>query len=468
MTTKQRVDFVDISHHQDYRIDHAAAAKAGVRGIYHKATEGDSFTDTAYRRRRAEAAKARMPFGAYHFARAEPGDADDEARRFLAVAKPKPGDLVPALDLETTEGLSRPELTTWARTFSEIVKREVGVLPVLYCPWDLGLPNLRWVPRYNDSGTPPTIRWDAWQFSNGVLGVPDRVAGFPGPTDLNVLAKGVPWSRFLLATSTPVKQPRRKIRLRLAHVSMQFSDTPKQMEADARRIFERAVKRSYAWITGTEAGAGADPLRSLLRKYAAAAGYRFWMDPQTDAWYAVRADLIDGGWDTWSGPVVVPGKAGKHTAKKATSVSWDNRELGRMSVIAAHYLTKGRPGSRDPLYAVHVPQNTALSAAICDRAKVLGKGSAKVWYGGDQNIVDRGQGADNDTFFGGPLTSAWDELGKWENTGHGNIDVIASYDGDGAVEAVGARALDDREFQLHTDHYLIEAEYDVEVLKSAA
>jgi hypothetical protein len=66
-----------------------------------------------------------------------------------------------------------------------------------------------------------------------------------------------------------------------------------------------------------------------------------------------------------------------------------------------------------------------------------------------------------DTFFVAPMTSAWDELDKYENTGHGPIDVIASYDHDGRVKAKYIRALDDKEFSLHTDHFLIEAGFDV-------
>ena len=62
---------------------------------------------------------------------------------------------------------------------------------------------------------------------------------------------------------------------------------------------------------------------------------------------------------------------------------------------------------------------------------------------------------------GGPLTSAWDELGIYQNTGHGNIDVIASYDRDRRVRAEHIQAFPDSDFPLATDHFLVEAWYRV-------
>lgn len=196
MTTKPlRVDGADVSHHQR-ELDLPRAQREGLRFLYHKATEGDSFTDEEYDSRRVLAESEGLPFGAYHFARAEVtrtgNDAEAEARRFLKVAAPKPGDLVPALDLETAEGLVRAQLQKWAADFSEEVWRQLGVLPAVYSPWNLQLPNARyarWVPRYNNDNRPPTIPWDVWQFSDGVHGVPNQHPGL-GHVDLNTLADG--------------------------------------------------------------------------------------------------------------------------------------------------------------------------------------------------------------------------------------------------------------------------------------
>lgn len=190
MTTQLRVDGADISRWQSGELDLSLFRGSAPRFLYHKATEGTTVVDPKYAQRRAEAKAANVPFGAYHFARPEkPSDAVAEARAFIAVAKPVPGDLIPALDLEVTGALNMAELKTWAQAFSAEVLRLTGVLPVLYCPWDFKLPNVRWVPRYNDTNTPPRIPWDIWQFSNGEFGVPNKVAGL-GNVDLNHFADG--------------------------------------------------------------------------------------------------------------------------------------------------------------------------------------------------------------------------------------------------------------------------------------
>src|SRR5690606_34500732 len=119
-----------------------------------------------------------------------------------------------------------------------------------------------------------------------------------------------------------------------------------------------------------------------------------------------------------------------------------NEDLGRVAVGAAHYLTDARRPS-SPYWV----WNEKLGEEIGKWAREEGKGPALVFYGGDQNMADRrNDEPQGDTFFGEPLTSTWDELRKWENTGHGTIDVIATYNKDGRVSALRTNALNDREF----------------------
>lgn len=188
MTTPQKVHGVDISHHQNGVIGWAALKAAGVKWMYHKATEGTTVWDENYRRRRVEAAKAGMPFGAYHFARPSGSDARAEARFFIGFAQPKPGDLRPCLDLETTGGFPMNQIQDWADAFCNEVEKLTSVTPLVYTPYTLS-PALEkaalfWVPRYNNDNRPPVRQWDIWQFSNGKLGVPNTVSGL-GRVDLN-------------------------------------------------------------------------------------------------------------------------------------------------------------------------------------------------------------------------------------------------------------------------------------------
>ncbi len=461
MTTARTVHGADVSHHQG-TLDLPAAKKAGLQFLWHKATEGNTLKDAEYAGRRAAAAKAGVPFGAYHFARPDVGDAAVEATFFVKTAQPKPGDLLPALDLETTEGLTLTQLKVWARTFAETVERLTGFDTALYCPWDLGLGLVRWVPRYNRDNRLPAVPWDIWQFSGGAEfpGTPSTFPGL-GAVDLNTFRQGFGLGHIVIPKPEvkPPKPPRAVNRVRMSHISMQFSDTPAQMRSDATKIFKRARAKGVRWITGTEAGGKSGPdMRSALTEAANDAGFRFFFKGG-DSWIAVDRNFFTG--DLTSDYVkVLDGEAGKYTDKGILSVSGDT-PLGRVSVLTTHYLTKGKPNAPASL-SMNLPENRLLAKKIGEMAARLGSGAALVFYGGDQNISD----ATDDTFLSHPMTSLWDEIGRYENTGHGPIDVIATYDKDGRVKAASIQALDDREFFLHTDHFLVEGAVDVAVPRS--
>lgn len=254
------------------------------------------------------------------------------------------------------------------------------------------------------------------------------------------------------------------VRIDVMHCSMQFSDNTKQKQSDAERLLDRAKKRNVLWLTGTEAGAGQSlDLRRALREESNAHGFHFWQHPSSDSWLTINRDFIDGlSMEVWFSDVLVPAKAGRNTAKRLIGAGYNtNIGIGRVTTSVCHYMTKGRPDARSPEYRQFLEENKAIAAEIGRRANVEGKGSDLFFYDGDQNIVDRF----NDTFLGrAKMTSTWDELKTWPNTGHGNIDVIASYDRDGRVKAAYSRALDDKDFHLNTDHFLIEAGFDIRTI----
>jgi hypothetical protein len=252
----------------------------------------------------------------------------------------------------------------------------------------------------------------------------------------------------------PKPEPDNFVDLTLGLAPMQFSDTPREMTADAKKIFGLGKHIHF----GTEAGRGND-LFEILPTVARGEGYR-WFNRVGD-WLAVHRDIVKGGWDADFIPVLKHTEGvGHHGTRGVTWASFDaglglNREI---HIAAAHYLTKGRkPG--DPNFNL----NRELAEAIGDWARAHGAGTNIVLYGGDQNIVDRF----DDTFFGQPLTSLQDELKKWEGTGHGAIDVLATYDRDGAVSAKSVNTRTDKEFHLHTDHFYTEGVVRVRKAKAA-
>lgn len=212
--TKLSVDGVDISHHQDYEIDFAAAKKAGVKFGYHKVTEGSTVVDGQYKMRREQFNKAKLPVGGYHFARPSKTDAVAEAQFFLKHLQFKLGDLVPCLDLEDDGNLSKAELTKWVTTWMLEVEKATKVKPIIYTNFSLNstFGAYLWQARYNNDNRPPQQagpwpRWHMWQFSNGTFGDPKRVAGFPGKTDLNHFNTGFTLDKILTQVPPPPPPP---------------------------------------------------------------------------------------------------------------------------------------------------------------------------------------------------------------------------------------------------------------------
>lgn len=235
--------------------------------------------------------------------------------------------------------------------------------------------------------------------------------------------------------------------------SMEFSDNTDQKKSDAHKIFDRAAKRKVAWVGGTEAGMGASgDLRNALMKEAREHDYNFTV--HADVWIAVQKALINKG--TWENGFIktLDASTGSQnfTDRGLLWVQFESPNLGVVSVAESHYMTNGRnPG--DEYYEA----NTKLTRAAGEWGKVHGAKSQICFIQADSNIVDR----TDDVFRGQPFTTLADELHDWQNTGHGSIDIIASYDKDKRVKGKYWRVLDDHEFRLNTDHFACEGGFEV-------
>jgi hypothetical protein len=233
---------------------------------------------------------------------------------------------------------------------------------------------------------------------------------------------------------------------------LQHSDARDKQVSDVRKIFTRASDRRVHWVSGTEASTNWS--RDMLRDIAGDFGYRIAAEGRNDAWIAVRKRFITDGWDVnFQQAFLEPRPRG------VLAASWNNEVVGRITVLSCHYLRYGRPDAKSPDYEVYLRENRRLSRIIGDMAEKYGAGRNMLFYQGDQNIPDNV----SDTFMGQPLTSIQDELKKYESTGHGPIDVSASYDRDGRVSADYVRVLDDTELRLFADHYVLEAGFKVKV-----
>jgi lysozyme len=194
-----------VSHYQG-TIEWSAVAAKGYRFVYVKATEGRSHVDPAFARNARGARAAGLVVGAYHFARPDdsPGDAVAEANAFLRAARPRAGDLVPLLDLESAGTLDPRALRDWTRTWLERVRAATGVRPAIYVGstfWrvrmgdstDFASYPLMWAAVHPGGVLPAegwsTFGWTAWQWS-----ACGTIPGIRSCVDLDVLRRDR-WSR---------------------------------------------------------------------------------------------------------------------------------------------------------------------------------------------------------------------------------------------------------------------------------
>ena len=221
------VQGIDVSRFQG-RIDWQRVGETNIEFAFVQASRGSGGDclvaadrcgpDEFYRRNHTRATAAGISVGAYHRAftggdgrKAVRRDARREARVFVAEVRTLlPGDLLPALDLESPfAGLGQRELRIWTRTWLRKVEAALGARPLIYtnltgwratgdrtsfarrghrlwvANWNVSEPA---VPAENWAGQ----GWSVWQYTST-----GHVKGIEGAVDRNVL--GVPIEEITVA-----------------------------------------------------------------------------------------------------------------------------------------------------------------------------------------------------------------------------------------------------------------------------
>lgn len=180
---------IDLSHHNTIPSSLKPAKDAGIIGVIHKATEGQTIKDSKVDSRQALARDAGLLFGLYHFIR--PGNITGQVNNFLAVyTRYDPKSLLVALDYEDM-GVSLSDCENWLRQ----VEAATGKKPVMYSGHvlkeklgDVAHPVINgsmyplWLAQYGSKAElPPGWKnyW-LWQYTDK-----GTVAGVNPPTDLN-------------------------------------------------------------------------------------------------------------------------------------------------------------------------------------------------------------------------------------------------------------------------------------------
>lgn len=178
---------IDVSHYNG-NIDWHSVKSDDKYFVSIKATEGVSYSSAFYFTDNIHPARdAGLIAGGFHFF-VGTDSGKDQAEYFLKVADPKPGDLLPMLDVEQTNGASDQQMADGMAEWMEVVERAVGKKPFIYVSasfWSqIGNPkgfedNPLWVAEYTSAPSPKLpMGWHLytiWQHSeassvNGISG----------------------------------------------------------------------------------------------------------------------------------------------------------------------------------------------------------------------------------------------------------------------------------------------------------
>ncbi len=204
---------VDVSNWQG-TVDWSQVAAAGYKFAFLKATEGGWYIDPTYAANRAGANAYGIVIGAYDFAQPTtmPGQAQAEADFFVGIAMPQLGDLMPVLDLETTNGLSPANLQSWVTQWLYEVYARTGRRAAIYTSpsfWANAMGGSTWFAQNGfplwlahwtaaTSPTVPALNWSGYSWSFWQWTSSGTVPGISGRVDLD---------RFQYADLTPYRVP---------------------------------------------------------------------------------------------------------------------------------------------------------------------------------------------------------------------------------------------------------------------
>jgi GH25 family lysozyme M1 (1,4-beta-N-acetylmuramidase) len=194
---------IDVSMWQGGSVRWSSVAASSIRFAFVKASQGAAFVDPDYARNAAGARAAGIVVGAYDYGSPSGStttgithSATVEAEHFLAVAQPQPVDLRPAMDIETTGGLSPAQLRLWLTTWVNVVRGRLHVKPFIYTSpyfWQTRVGNTStlsglatlWIAHWTTASSPlvpandwGNLGWGVWQWSDC-----QHVSGIPGCVD---------------------------------------------------------------------------------------------------------------------------------------------------------------------------------------------------------------------------------------------------------------------------------------------
>lgn len=189
MRARRKIEGIDVSHWEG-DIDFRRVKESGIRFVYIKSSEGDSYIDPDFERNYREARKNRLKIGFYHYVTARTEDeARREARHFASVIRGKRYHGRPVMDFESFGSLSRERINEISLAFLQELREASGRPPAIYSDasnaantFDARLTVYPlWIAEYGTSHPDmqnPWRRWSGWQYADR-----GRVRGIHGTVD---------------------------------------------------------------------------------------------------------------------------------------------------------------------------------------------------------------------------------------------------------------------------------------------
>lgn len=181
---------IDVSAWQN-EIDFKKVKNDGIKIVYIKSSEGNTYRDYYFERNYAKAKESGLCIGVYHYVKARNNqEAIEEAKFFASVINGKQIDCKLAMDFEDFGNLSRTEINSIALTFLETVKKitnkEVVVYSNTYTAKNVFYGTITtyplWIAQYGVCKPSANGNWKTWvgfQYTstgsvNGINGNVDR------------------------------------------------------------------------------------------------------------------------------------------------------------------------------------------------------------------------------------------------------------------------------------------------------
>lgn len=185
-TISYKITGIDISKYQG-TVDFEKVKASGVKYVFIRATEGNTYQDPSFASNIAAARTAGLATGVYHFY--ETNDEPlSQLENYKSIVFLRPGDLPPVIDIEKLHKQDKSNLIKNIQTFLNGLEAHYGAKPILYSGRNFADEYLTqfgdyplWLAEY-EVGEPKLPRewsnWTFWQWSQSTI-----INGVDGPVD---------------------------------------------------------------------------------------------------------------------------------------------------------------------------------------------------------------------------------------------------------------------------------------------